>query len=391
MNLTIVGEMIENQLISIHCESDCRPTCETIQWFNGTNKFNSTNEKSISLILTRSMHFNQIICQVNNSIGSTNQSIILYINCKYSQTSFLSLTSSLDRPRFVDQYGNLLSNSSIILIDEFEDISMECFVDSYPPSKIFWSFNNEIVLRNENLFVKKHLSLEKDIGLYQCHAQHSFFGLFNRTIRLAGKYPPELIHNQMIYSTNLGQTIQIICLISNHIPIQVSFVIFFSFNENLFFFSKELLWYKDEHIRIESNEKYQIIENENEEFIQLKLEIRDISLSDQGNYLCQSTNQFGSSKRIFQIKLTNKSLYFLRYFLFYSSITIGIVLSFVFLGILFKHFNCCSNKSSKDNLDKPQEDILLNEQIILQQSLIQNHIQVHMTITMKIHFLFFFF
>lgn len=82
VNLTIIGQLIENELISIICQIECRPNYKEIRWFNGTQLINSNNKTSLALLLNRSMHFNEIICQVKNSVGITNQSILLNITCK---------------------------------------------------------------------------------------------------------------------------------------------------------------------------------------------------------------------------------------------------------------------------------------------------------------------
>lgn len=116
-----------------------------------------------------------------------------------------------------------MKNSSVVLVNEYENIQFECYVDSYPSSIIFWSFNDEILSKNENILLRNNISLKYDIGLYYCHAEHPRFGLFNRTIRLALKNPPEFYENNLLYSINLGQTVEMICRISNHIPTKVSF------------------------------------------------------------------------------------------------------------------------------------------------------------------------
>lgn len=61
------------------------------------------------------------------------------------------------------------------------------------------------------------------IGFYTCSAYHSLFGIFNKTIRIALKSPPEIIHDKNIYSVYLGQTVTLLCSISLDIPIQVKF------------------------------------------------------------------------------------------------------------------------------------------------------------------------
>jgi hypothetical protein len=82
--MNLIGQQIENKLISIHCNIQCRPELTKIQWFNGTNLFNVTNEIRLSIVLTRYMHKNKIICQAINQVGKRNQSITLQVNCKFN-------------------------------------------------------------------------------------------------------------------------------------------------------------------------------------------------------------------------------------------------------------------------------------------------------------------
>ena len=80
----MIGQLIEDERIEIVVEIECRPNYELIRWFNGKNILtNETNVTKISLILNRSIHRNEILCQVLNSIGITNQSIQLNFICKF--------------------------------------------------------------------------------------------------------------------------------------------------------------------------------------------------------------------------------------------------------------------------------------------------------------------
>jgi hypothetical protein len=83
INISLIGQQNENKLISIYCDIQCRPDLIKIQWFNGTNLLNITNENRLNISLTRYMHKNKIICQAINQVGKRNQSIILQINCMY--------------------------------------------------------------------------------------------------------------------------------------------------------------------------------------------------------------------------------------------------------------------------------------------------------------------
>jgi len=81
INISLIGQQNENKFISIYCNIHCRPDLIKIQWFNGTNLLNTTNENRLNIFLTRYMHKNKIICQAINQVGKRNQSIILQINC----------------------------------------------------------------------------------------------------------------------------------------------------------------------------------------------------------------------------------------------------------------------------------------------------------------------
>jgi hypothetical protein len=83
INISLIGQQIENQLINIHCDIECRPDLIKIQWFNGTDLLNLRNENRLSIVLTRYMHQNQITCQATNQVGKRNRSITLEVNCMF--------------------------------------------------------------------------------------------------------------------------------------------------------------------------------------------------------------------------------------------------------------------------------------------------------------------
>ncbi|CAF1633514.1 unnamed protein product [Rotaria magnacalcarata] len=207
INIILIGKQIENNIIYIQCNVECRPNLIKIQWFNGTSLLNITNENRLSLLLTRYMNKNKITCQAINQVGTTNQSIILDI---------------IYKPIFIDTYRNQLNNSSITLVNEGESIELECHVDSSPSSLITWIFNEEIILFNQTSLKIDYVQSMQHIGLYICSAHHSLFGTFNRTIRLGLKGPPEMIEEKTVDSVYIGQSVTFICSISNDIPIQVS-------------------------------------------------------------------------------------------------------------------------------------------------------------------------
>ncbi len=117
--------------------------------------------------------------------------------------------------------GNEEKNYSVILVNEGESIQFECLVDSFPLSLISWKFNEEILSINKTSIEIDDIQSNKHIGFYLCIAQHSLFGIFNRTIRLALKGPPEMIEEKKIDSVYLGQSILLRCSISKDIPIEV--------------------------------------------------------------------------------------------------------------------------------------------------------------------------
>ncbi|CAF3106489.1 unnamed protein product, partial [Rotaria sp. Silwood2] len=137
INISLIGKQIENEIIYIECYVECRPKLIKIEWFNGSYLLNLTNQNRLSFILTRYMHKNNIICQATNQVGKQNQSITLDI---------------IYKPIFIDNYGNELKNYSVILVNEGESIKLECFVDSSPLSLISWIYNNNIILRNKNIY-----------------------------------------------------------------------------------------------------------------------------------------------------------------------------------------------------------------------------------------------
>ena len=146
-------------------------------------------------------------------------------------------------------------------------------------------------------------------------------------------------------------------------------------------FSKEIEWLKEDEVKIESNEKYEIIKKEEKEFVQLILKIENIEIKDQGIYKCRSINEYGSAILLFHLRIDKNLVYFIENQFFYLTIFLGLFLSFLFFFLIFKYFF----NSSKTNLNPQNND----QQIILQQSLIQNHIQVFLFFSLHLFDLYF--
>ncbi|CAF4865535.1 unnamed protein product, partial [Rotaria socialis] len=326
INISLIGKQIENNIIYIQCNVECRPDLIKIQWFNGTSLLNITNENRLSLLLTRYMNKNKITCQAINQVGTTNQSIILDI---------------IYKPIFIDSYRNQLNNSSVTLVNEGESIELECYVDSSPSSLITWIFNEEIILFNQTSLKIDYVQSMQHIGFYICSAHHSLFGTFNRTIRLGLKGPPEMIEEKTMDSVYIGQSVTFICTISNDIPIQ------------------EIFWSReDQQIKINSNEKYELVENRSDNLIQYKLIIKNILLSDNGYYICTATNQYGSSLTQFQLRVNHLKDFFIRRTILFGSILIGLFISFILIIIaLINHYKQNKHKRIRKKSSTTDETI----------------------------------
>ncbi len=93
INISLIGQQIENGLIYIYCNVQSRPNLNKIQWFNGTYPLNVTDKNRLAIHLTRFMHKNKITCQATNQVGTRNQSIALQVNCtdKFFSKTILQL------------------------------------------------------------------------------------------------------------------------------------------------------------------------------------------------------------------------------------------------------------------------------------------------------------
>ncbi|CAF0894195.1 unnamed protein product [Adineta steineri] len=306
INISLIGEQTENERINISCNVYCRPNLEKIKWFNGSSLLNLTDKNHFELLLTRYMHKNQIICQATNQVGTQNQSVTLLINYK---------------PIFIDNYGNQIKNYSVILVEEGESVELQCLVDSYPSSYISWMFNQQTILKNATSLKISNIQSTNHTGVYICSANHSIFGIFNRTIRVALKGPPEMISETTVNSIYVGQSILLVCSISTDIPI-----------ENIY-------WSREGHSRLNSNEKYEISENRSDELIEYKLLIKFILSSDEGDYICTGINQYGSSATKFQLRVINLKNYFIQRSFLYGSIFLGLFFCFILISFsLINHY-----------------------------------------------------
>ncbi|CAM4977086.1 unnamed protein product [Rotaria socialis] len=326
INISLIGKQIENNIIYIQCNVECRPNLIKIQWFNGSSLLNITNENRLSLLLTRYMNKNKITCQAINQVGTTNQSIILDI---------------IYKPIFIDTYRNQLNNSSITLVNEGESIELECHVDSSPSSLITWIFNEEIILFNQtSLKIDYVQSMQHIVFLYI--RKHLFF-----------KGPPEMIEEKTVDSVYIGQSVTFICSISNDIAIQ----------------SRE-----DQQIKINSNEKYEVVENRSDNFIQYKLIIKNILLSDNVYCICTATNQYGSSLTQFKLRVNHLKDFFIRRTILFGSILIGLFISLILIIIaLINHYK--QNKHKRIRKKSSTTDETISSSLAKQQENIQHDYQ----------------
>ncbi|UJR11789.1 hypothetical protein I4U23_015969 [Adineta vaga] len=302
INLTLIGKQTEDQVIQIDCYVYSRPDFDQIQWFNGSSLLDMTNESRLEIKLTRYMHGNRISCQAKNQVGKRNQTIILQVNYK---------------PMFVDTNGNEMKNYSVVLIDEGQTIAYECLVNSFPSSIISWIVNDKILSTNQTSLKIDHLQT----GLYICSAYHPIFGIFNQTIRIALKGPPEMLEETRIHSVYVGQSVLLICSISKDIP------------------TEEIFWSRDERSKINSNDKYEISENRYDRLIEYKLLIKNVLLSDDDFYTCTTMNQYGRSTVKFQIRVISLKNYFLQRSFLYGSILLGLACCLILIIItLMNHY-----------------------------------------------------
>ncbi|CAF1016860.1 unnamed protein product [Rotaria sp. Silwood1] len=325
INISLIGEQIENNLIYIECNVICRPKLINIEWFNGSSLLNITSDYRLPILLTRYMHNNNIICQATNQVGKENQSIKLDI---------------IYKPIFIDKYGNELKNISVLLVNEGESVELECLLDSSPLSLISWIFNGEILSINKTTYYIDYFISNQHIGYYICSAYHYLFGTFNRTIRISLKGPPEIIEEKQIDTVYIGQSVTFVCSISKDIPIQ------------------EIYWLREDQSKLNSNDKYEISENEDNDLIKYKLLIKNILLSDRGSYICRGLNQYGSSQTIFQLKVNHLKHFFIQRLFFYGSIIIGLFISVFFIILIFiYHYKQIRNKRIRKKSSTTDETI----------------------------------
>ncbi|CAF1663599.1 unnamed protein product, partial [Adineta ricciae] len=302
INLTLDGKQTEGELIRITCEISSRPDFDEIQWFNGSVLLNMTNQTRLEVKLTRYMHGNRISCQVKNQVGKRNQSLTLQVNYK---------------PVFVDLHGNEMNNYSVVLVDEEQTVELQCLVSSFPSSIISWIFNEKILSTNQTTLKIDHLP----IGLYVCTAHHPLFGIFNRTIRVALKGPPEMLEETTIHSAYVGQSALLVCSISKDIP------------------TEEIFWSRDGQSKINSNEKYEIEDNRTDRLIEYKLLIKNVFVSDEDSYICTTMNQYGSSIAKFQLRVISLKNYFIQRSFLYGSIFLGLSCCLILIVItLINHY-----------------------------------------------------
>jgi len=157
-----------------------------------------------------------------------------------------------------------------------------------------------------------------------------------------------------------------------------------------------VFWLREDQIKINSNEKYEINENRSDNLIEYKLLIKNILPSDDGYYICTSINQYGSSITKFQLRVIDLKIYFIRRLILYGSIIIGLLLCFILIVfVLINYYRQKKNqrirrKSSTtdetiSSLAKQQEHIQHDyqdetnssiDQCLIHETFIQNHTNV---------------
>lgn len=154
-------------------------------------------------------------CIVENTIGKTNQSIYLDVQCKWfdEKCAIELIFFRSDAPR-------VHVSQSQIVVNRSDSIVLHCDADANPPpGQIIWMKNGSIILQHHAL-IDLHLPrIERNhSGIYTCLIFNRFHnnrtGNGSNTIELIVQTRPIIETTHSKIATEIGQAVTLICRVS---------------------------------------------------------------------------------------------------------------------------------------------------------------------------------
>lgn len=270
------GEASKNQL-----QLDCPESANVPTGFNSNSSPISTCFPLLFLILqvirnvTRKFHDAIVKCEVQNSVGKSEDSETLDISCKYKQRSpqpplrcYPSLTSFIDAPSFRQRPQSMEADVGSV-------VSLNCEVDSNPQPEIVWIQHpsDRVVGTSSNLTFSVS---NETAGRYYCKANVPGYAEISADAYVYLKGSPSISSPRSQYGL-VGDTARIECFASS-VPR-----------------ARHVSWtFNGQEISSESGHDYSILVDPVPGGVKSTLIIRDSQAYHYGKYNCTVVNDYGN-------------------------------------------------------------------------------------------------
>ncbi|KAF7267513.1 hypothetical protein GWI33_019255 [Rhynchophorus ferrugineus] len=214
------------------------------------------------------------MCQVNT-------------NPMISQVGYLQVVVP---PNIIDS----LSTPSSVAVRENQNVSLTCKAEGFPTPKIMWrrGDSQEITVRRKKMSVYEgeHLNLTRisrtEMGVYLCIATNGVPPSVSKRVVLDVEFPPMIwVPNQLV-GAPAGTDVTLDCHTEAH-PKAISY------------------WVRD-NVMLLPTKKYGADLTENSYMAHMKLTVRNLQVTDFGNYRCISKNSLGETEgsiRLYEIPM----------------------------------------------------------------------------------------
>jgi len=328
------GDLIEGNTYKFTCESNSKPAISLLRvYLNDENKLSyETTEKTLTLIMDRTMNGKSVACEGENSIGKakTNQTLTVYYPPKFIETP-----------------------EEIIIVNGSSSLTLRCVVDSNPEVSVVWMRNNKDLIEMSNDLKLTNVN-NGSTGEYSCKATNAYLAntiSFSTSLIVTGA--PSIIGDSK-FSTELDKDVNIEFQVFSNPPFEgepicKKLVGLTSLNEILV--NSVASARTNIVLPLQISAKYklnEVFDKDNKKMSsKFSVYIKAPTKSDLGVYVCSIGNSHGSSDFLFEVQPKDDSQNILIVVLV---VTLSVLL--VLIVLLVVSITVCRRRLTKGKLLK---------------------------------------
>ncbi|XP_038670753.1 myelin-associated glycoprotein-like [Scyliorhinus canicula] len=210
-NISSTSTIVENEKITLTCTFHhyCGGIAPNLTWTNITalntsSPFNGTESDDTNSVFSISFTFLPAAEDNGKQVGCRAQ--YNHSNAESLQTFLLDV-----------QYGPKIDLMKEITVNESDQVTIECIVNSNPVSNIMWLKNNRSIISavNKSLTLEINNISHRDTGYYCCRAQNAY-DTVQKILNFTVNYGPRIEPMDQPSGLLEGHPLQLDCLVNSH-------------------------------------------------------------------------------------------------------------------------------------------------------------------------------